>query len=481
MTTVAIPGTAGLPEMRRLFDRQRQAFQADMFPSRAARLDRLGRLARAVDANEVRIAAAISADFGGRPEQLTRLAETMQVTGAIHHAKRRLGRWMRLRRLPTAAKFWPAYNRLLRQPLGVIGIVAPWNYPLNLALCPAVGAIAAGNRVMIKPSELVPRLSETLAQLIAEAFAEDEVAVVIGDAEVGREFVELPFDHLLFTGSTEIGRLVAQAAAKNLTPVTLELGGKSPVIVDASADMDLAATRIAYSKLFNAGQTCIAPDYALVPAEKEDALVAALGAAVAAQYPKLAANPDYTGIVSDRHFARLKALVEDARAQGGRVIELGGDATTGSNGPVRRLFPPTLVLGATASMRAMKEEIFGPILPVLVYRDLDEALARVNAGARPLALYWFGEDRAKRERVVRNTISGGVTINDCMMHFAQEAAPFGGVGASGHGAYHGEFGFLTFTKEKPIHVQSRLSGLRLLYPPYGRTFDIVAGLLKRFG
>lgn len=384
-----------------------------------------------------------------------------------------------MRRLPTAMKFWPARNRLLRQPLGVIGIVSPWNYPLNLALCPAVGALAAGNRAMIKPSELTPRISETLAHMIADAFPDDEMAVVVGDAEIGRAFVELPFDHLLFTGSTEVGRSVAQAAAKNLTPVTLELGGKSPAIIDASADMALAATRIAYTKLFNAGQTCIAPDYVLVPEGREEALVAALNAAVAAQYPKLAGNADYTSIVSDRHFARLKSLVEDASALGGRIVELATAGTGG--GPVRRLFPPTLVLGATDSMKAMKEEIFGPILPVLTYRDIDEALARINSGARPLALYWFGENRGRRDRVVRNTISGGVTINDCMMHFAQEDAPFGGVGASGQGAYHGEYGFLTFSKEKPIHLQSRLSGLKLLYPPYGKTFDRVAGLLKRFG
>ena len=479
MNLATKPIVSDAAAMRQLFERQRAAFGRDMDPSRAARIDRLARLEHAVDVNEARLAAAISADFGGRPEQITRLAETMQVIGAIHHARRHLGRWMRMRRLPTAMKFWPARNRLLRQPLGVIGIVSPWNYPLNLALCPAVGALAAGNRVMIKPSELTPRLSETLAHMIADAFPDDEMAVVVGDAEIGRAFVALPFDHLLFTGSTEVGRSVAQAAAKNLTPVTLELGGKSPAIIDASADLPLAANRIAYTKLFNAGQTCIAPDYVLVPEGQEEALVTALGRAVAAQYPKLAGNTDYTSIVSDRHFARLKSLVEDARALGGRIVELG--AAGNGAGPVRRLFPPTLVLGATDAMTAMKEEIFGPILPVIAYRDLDEALARVNAGARPLALYWFGEDAARRNRVVRNTISGGVTINDCMMHFAQEDAPFGGVGASGQGAYHGEYGFLTFTKEKPIHVQSRFSGLKLLYPPYGKTFDRVAGLLKRFG
>ena len=464
--------------LRRIFDAQRSAFRAEMNPSRAVRQDRLDRLARAVTQYETRLVESISADFGGRPRQITMLADVLQVQGAIKHARRRLGRWMRTRRLATAPKFWPAYNRLQPQPLGVVGIIAPWNYPLNLALCPAVGAIAAGNRIMIKPSEVTPRFAATLAEMIKGTFAEDEIAVVEGDEGTGRAFAELPFDHLLFTGSTAVGRMVALAAAKNLTPVTLELGGKSPAIVDASADLALAARRIVYGKLFNAGQTCIAPDYVLVPAGQEEALVAALRAAVAEQFPTLAGNDDYTSIVNDRHLARLDSLIADAKTHGGRIVEL---AAGGGEVGAKRLFAPTLVLDASDAMRAMQEEIFGPILPIVAYRDLDQALALINAGPRPLALYWFGEDRAHRDRVLANTISGGVTINDCLLHFAQEDAPFGGVGDSGQGAYHGVYGFRTFSKEKPIHMQSRWSGIALLYPPYGRRFDWMAALLRRFG
>jgi coniferyl-aldehyde dehydrogenase len=481
MNVATNPAGVEMPAMRQLFDRQRAAFLAEMNPSRAARLDRLARLEKAVDAFEPRIIESIAADFGGRPSQVTRLADTFQVLGAIRHARGRLGRWMRTRRLPTAPKFWPAHNRLQRQPLGVVGIVAPWNYPLNLALCPAVAALAAGNRAMIKPSELTPRFSATLAEMIAGAFAAEEMTVVQGDADVGRAFVELPFDHLLFTGSTAVGRAVAVAAARNLTPVTLELGGKSPAIVDGSADLTLAARRIAYGKLFNAGQTCIAPDYALVPVDERDAFVAALGEAVAAQYPTLDGNPDYTSIVSDRHMARLTALVEDAKAQGASIVELAPRGGASGAPGAQRIFAPTLVLGATNAMRVMQEEIFGPILPVMTYLDLGQALAQVNEGPRPLALYWFGTDRARRERVLAGTIAGGVTINDCLLHFAQEDAPFGGVGDSGQGAYHGEYGFRTFSKETPIHVQGRWSGIKLLYPPYGRRFETMAGLLRRFG
>jgi coniferyl-aldehyde dehydrogenase len=478
MNVATNPGDAEFSAMRGIFDAQRSAFRAEMNPSRAVRADRLDRLARAVTQYEARLVESISTDFGGRPRQITMLADVLQVQGAIKHARRHLGRWMRTRRLPTAPKFWPAYNRLQSQPLGVVGIIAPWNYPLNLALCPAVGAIAAGNRVMIKPSEVTPRFAAILAEMIAGAFALDEIAVVQGDVGTARAFAELPFDHLLFTGSTAVGRMVAEAAAKNLTPVTLELGGKSPAIVDASADLALAARRIVYGKLFNAGQTCIAPDYVLVPAGQEDALVAALRTAVATQFPTLAGNGDYTSIVNDRQLARLDSLIVDAKAHGGRIVELA--AGDGENG-ARRLFAPTLVLDASDAMRAMQEEIFGPILPIVAYRDLDQALARINAGPRPLALYWFGEDRARRDRVLANTISGGVTINDCLLHFAQEDAPFGGVGDSGQGAYHGVYGFRTFSKEKPIHVQSRWSGIALLYPPYGRRYDWMEAVLRRFG
>ncbi|HEY8553306.1 MAG TPA: coniferyl aldehyde dehydrogenase [Burkholderiales bacterium] len=460
--------------MRRILERQRAAFLADMNPPCAVRRDRLDRLLAMTERHTDALVAAISEDFGHRSRQETLLTDVLTVIAAIKHARRHLKRWMKPRRAPTALQYRPAHNRILRQPLGVVGIVSPWNYPYQLAVGPAVGALAAGNRVMIKPSELTPRLAALLARIAAETFAEDELAVVTGDASVGQAFVELPFDHLLFTGSTHVGRLVAQAAAKNLTPVTLELGGKSPAIVDASADLRAIAPRIAYAKLLNAGQTCIAPDYALVPAAKIEAFAEALRGAIERLYPEPLTNPDYTSIVNERHYRRLRGLVEDARAKGGRVLEIGARADASG-----RKFPPTLVLDARAEMRVMQEEIFGPILPVVGYATLDDALRFVNGRDRPLALYWFGDDRANRERALRGTIAGGVTVNDCLLHFAQEDLPFGGVGASGMGAYHGEHGFRTFSKEKPVTFQSKLNGMALVYPPYGRTFDRVAALLKR--
>jgi coniferyl-aldehyde dehydrogenase len=459
-----------------LLERQRAAFRAEMAPSAQARIDRLDRLAAMTERSGAEIAAAISADFGNRSPHETELAEIMPITAAIRHTRRNLKRWMKTRRAPTATPYRPGHNLLMRQPLGVVGIISPWNYPYQLAIGPAVAALAAGNRVMLKPSELTPRLADLLARMVADHFAPDEFAVVVGDAEIGKAFSGLPFDHLLFTGSTAVGRLVAQAAARNLTPVTLELGGKSPAILDPSCDIERAARSIAFGKFLNAGQTCIAPDYVLAPRQSIEAFCAALQRAIARLYPTLAANRDYSSIVSDRHHQRLAGLLADAQAQGARaiVVNPAGEALD----PAARKLAPTLVLGATPQMKLMKEEIFGPILPILGYDAVDEALAAVNALDRPLALYWYGEDRRQRDHVLGATISGGVTVNDCAIHFLQEDQPFGGVGASGMGAYHGEWGFRTFSKEKPVFVQARLNGLALLYPPYGRTFARMMALLR---
>ncbi|MFC4822378.1 coniferyl aldehyde dehydrogenase [Dokdonella ginsengisoli] len=465
------------PRMQTLLRLQQQAFRKDMNPSRELRLDRLARLERLLDADAEReFADLIAQDFGNRSRIETVLAESIFTRSAIRHARRHLKSWMKPRRAPTALTYQPGRSYLLRQPLGSIGIISPWNYPLQLALAPLVGALAAGNRALLKPSELTPRFSEVLQRRIADAFAEDEVAVVTGDAEVGKAFAALPFDHLVFTGSTAVGRLVAQAAAKNLTPVTLELGGKSPAIVDASANLALIADRIAFGKLLNAGQTCIAPDYVLVPRSRRDALVEALRASVARMYPTIQGNPDYTSIVSDRHYRRLRELVDDARARGAQAIEL---APPGEHAdPAARKLAPTLLLDVDDGMRVMQEEIFGPLLPIVV-ADGDEAIDYVNAHDRPLALYWFGEDRGVRERVLEQTIAGGVTVNDTLMHIAQEALPFGGVGPSGQGHYHGEFGFRQFSKEKPVFIQSRFAGVRWLYPPYGPFTEKMLKLLAR--
>ena len=463
--------------LQALFDAQQQAFAAQSFPGAGIRLERLERLKRLVQDNEDAIAEAICADFGNRARQETAIAETFFVLAAIAHARGHLGRWMKKRRVGTSFHSLPGASWIMPQPLGVVGIVSPWNYPLQLALAPAVAALAAGNRVMIKPSETTPRFSELLARLIVQRFGADECAVVTGDADVGRDFVRLPFNHLFFTGSTEVGRKVALAAAANLTPVTLELGGKSPVIVDASCDLADAARKIAVGKLFNAGQTCIAPDYALVPAAQVQAFADAFTQAVTQLYPTLENNPDYTSIVDDRHYARLQGLAQDAQLTGARVLPVNPGGQPEDAGA--RRMRPTLLLGVTGRMRVMQEEIFGPLLPVVGYETLEEAIAFVNARPRPLALYWFGRDRAHQDQVLRQTISGGVTVNDVLLHIAQENLPFGGVGDSGSGAYHGEYGFRLFSKEKPVFVQSRLAGTWLLRPPYGKLAASVVRNLRR--
>ena len=458
------------------FAAQRRAFAADPNPPLAARRQRLDRLLALIDDNEDAFVAAIDADFGGRAAQETRIAEIFVTRAAIRYARRHLRGWMRTRRVPTALPFLPARNRLAPQPLGVVGIVSPWNYPIQLTLCPLVAALAAGDRALIKPSELTPRVSALLAELAAKYFDPDLVTVVVGDAETGKAFVALPFDHLLFTGSTAVGRQVAAAAAANLTPITLELGGKSPAIFDASCDLAQASARVAAGKLFNAGQTCVAPDYLLVPRGQADAAAAALAAAMTRLYPKFAANPDYTAVISQRHRDRLVALVAEAREAGARIIEIN---PAGESFADSRKLAPTLVIGAPPTSRLMREEIFGPVLPIVEYERIEDAIAVVNRGDRPLALYWFGRDAGRRERVLSETIAGGVTVNDCLLHFVQEGQPCGGVGASGVGAYHGEWGFRTFSKLKPVFHQSNLSGFPLLRPPYGKLTDLVLGALKR--
>jgi coniferyl-aldehyde dehydrogenase len=434
-------------------------------PTLGERLDRLARLRAAIADNERRFDQAISADFGHRSSTETAIAETLLVLGEIKHAAKRLKKWMAPQRVSTALQFMPAKNRLIPQPLGVVGIIAPWNYPLQLTLAPAVAALAAGNRVMIKPSELVPRFSALLKEVIAAKFDATEIVVTDIDSDVSQAFASLPFDHLIFTGSTRVGRLVAEAAGRNLTPVTLELGGKSPAIVDRSADLGQAAERIAYGKLLNAGQTCIAPDYALVPEASVQDFAERVQASMRRMFGVDPGNKDYTSIISDRHYARLEGLVADAAAKGARILRAAkpGDPAWKS----KRKFPPTIVVGATSDMTVMQEEIFGPVLPILGYKDAGEPISYINKHERPLALYWFGKDDAARDEVLARTISGGVTVNDCLFHFTQINQPMGGVGASGTGAYHGEWGFKTLSKLKPVFYRSALNRLADLYPPYG--------------
>ncbi len=460
------------------FAAQRAAFAADMDPSREVRRGRLSRLLALTEKHQDAIAGAISADFGHRSRHETDLADIFLVLSGVRHMRRHLGRWMKPRRVATPLHMLPARSELIPQPLGVVGVISPWNYPYQLGMLPAAAALAAGNRVLLKPSEQTPKFSLLLREIVAEFFPAEEFAVIPGDVEVGRAFAKLSFDHLFFTGSTSVGRQIALAAAENLTPVTLELGGKSPAIVDADCDFKVAAPRIAFGKLLNAGQTCVAPDYMLVPRARVDEFVAAFQHAATAMYPSFGANPDYTSIASDRHYERLARLVDDAKAQGATAVPIA--AGDGKAEPAGRKLAPTLLLGVDDEMAVMREEIFGPVLPIVPYDTLEEAIGYVNRHQRPLALYWFGSDRARRDRVLRRTISGGVTVNDAVWHVAQENLPFGGVGASGMGAYHGEQGFRTFSKDKPVFHQAALNGFGLFRPPYGRHFEMLIALLKRY-
>jgi coniferyl-aldehyde dehydrogenase len=470
---VKSPGLRALDDaFHAMFERSR----LEAAPALAARLDRLERLRAVVAANEARFDAAISADFGHRSTVETTIAETLFLYVEIKHTTRHLKTWMAPQRVATALQFMPAKNRLIPQPLGVVGIIAPWNYPLQLTLAPAIGALAAGNRVMIKPSELTPRFSALLQDVIAAKFDAAEMIVTGVEEEIARAFASLPFDHLIFTGSTKVGRLVAEAAGRNLTPITLELGGKSPAIVDRSADLDEAAERIAYAKLLNAGQTCIAPDYALVPEASVQDFADKVQGHMHRMFGTDPDNKDYTSIISERHFARLEGLLTDAAAKGARIMQAAKpDAAAWKR---QRKFPPTLVVGATPDMSIMQEEIFGPLLPVMGYGDAKEPVAYINRHDRPLALYWFGKDNAARDEVLERTVSGGVTVNDCLFHFTQVNQPMGGVGASGTGAYHGEWGFRNLSKLKPVFYRSSLNRLADLYPPYGAKIARLEKLLR---
>lgn len=458
-----------------LFDAQRRASRAQIDVPLALRLDRLARLQALLDEHGTALADAIQADFGVRGPLLTEVADFFLLHAELGQLRQRLARWMRPQRVSTPIYLQPARAYVQRQPLGVVGIIGPWNYPLQLTLGPAAAALAAGNRVLLKPSEITPRTSALMADLIHTRFAADEWAVVQGGPDVAQAFASLPFDHLFFTGSTAVGRLVAAAAAPHLTPLTLELGGKSPCIVDASADLDAVALQIAHGKLLNGGQTCIAPDYVLLPRGREAAFEAAMRAAVQRLFPTLAGNPDYAAIVSDRHLQRLHGLVDQARDAGARVVELA--PVPPADGP--RQMAPTLVFNPPLDARLMQEEVFGPVLPVLPCDSTHEAMAFVNARARPLALYWFGRDTAARDRVLSGTVSGGVTVNDTLMHIAHVHLPFGGVGDSGMGAYHGEVGFRLFSHEKAVFVQSRWAQGQLFYPPYGPRLQRLMGWIRR--
>lgn len=473
--------------LQQLFDLQHQASRQQVDVPALVRKERLLRIQKILHEHGTTLAAAVQADFGVRSPQLTEMADLMVLRTMLSHTLRNLNQWMRPQRVWTPVHLLPGTGRIEHQPLGVVGIISPWNYPLQLALGPAIAAIAAGNRVMLKPSELTPHTSAQLAHVIGQFFAPEEFCVIQGDTQVASHFSGLPFDHLVFTGSTAVGRKVAMAAAQHLTPTTLELGGKSPCIISNDCDLETAALRIAHGKLLNAGQTCIAPDYLLLPRGQEQAFEQAFRKAVAQLFPTLSGNPDYAAIINQKHFNRLRNLAQQAEAEGAQVqwlesaAQLSSSAAPGWGDAVQRQMTPALVWNVHSGMAIMQEEIFGPLLPVITYDRLDDVIHAINAGERPLALYWFGNDDKLRDSVLRRTVSGGVTVNDTLMHVAHDNLPFGGVGPSGWGAYHGKHGFLRFSHQKSVFLQAKWSSASWLYPPYGAKFQRIMTLIKRLG
>jgi coniferyl-aldehyde dehydrogenase len=456
----------------RLLELQRAAQRKEGLPSARARIDRLYQLEGMVRKHADSIADAISADFGNRSRFETDLLETMVLVSAIRHARKNVKWWMQPSYREVGINFWPGAAWVRPEPLGIVGIVSPWNYPLQLALSPLVDAIAGGNRVILKPSEQTPNFCDLLRRAISETFEEDEVAVVLGGPEVAAEFSRLPFDHLVFTGSTGIGRRVAAAAAENLTPTTLELGGKSPAIVCPSASMAKAVKAIAYGKFINAGQTCIAPDYVLVPRERIIEFAELIIGEARRAYPDL--GPDYSSMINERAFDRLTSAITEAEAAGAKVLRHPAPSDR-----ARRVLPPVVVIDAPQDSVLMREEIFGPVLPVIGYDSLADALDWVNSHPHPLALYVFAEDTREQSRVLDHTQSGGVTVNGTLLHIAQEGLPFGGVGASGWGAYHGKQGFEQFTHQRAVFRTGFFNSATLLAPPYGKRAKRLLKFLMR--
>jgi coniferyl-aldehyde dehydrogenase len=453
-----------ISQLEQLFAGQRAAFRSHSMPSAEQRLQWLKALGQMLSSEREALIKAISQDFSNRSADETLLAEIMPSLQNIHYASKNLKKWMKPSRRAVGLAFQPAAARVVYQPLGVIGVIVPWNYPLFLAMGPLIGALAAGNRVMLKMSESTPATSQLVKDLLAKIFPEDLVCVALGEAEVGAAFSKLPFDHLLFTGATSIGKHVMRAAAENLTPVTLELGGKSPVIISADVPLADAAERIAFGKTLNAGQTCVAPDYVLVPRNRVEGFVAAYSKVVTQFYPTLKDNPDYTAIINERQLQRLKGLLSDAENKGAKIINLYPE------GQGRRL-PQALLLNVTDEMQVMQDEIFGPLLPIVPYDNLEQAFAYINARPRPLALYYFGYNKSEQQRVLHETHSGGVCLNDTMLHVAQDDMPFGGVGPSGMGHYHGHEGFKTFSHAKGTFIKQRFNAARMIYPPYGKALQ----------
>ena len=467
--------------MLSLLEAQKRAHIREGAPSVALRKDRLNRCISILVDHQKEIVEAVNADFGARSKDMSMMTEVMGSIAPLKNARDNFEKWMRTDKRKPEFPFGllGAKAEVRYQPKGTVGVISPWNFPVQLTFGPLAGILAAGNRAMIKPSELTPETSALMARLFDLVFDEEEIAVVTGGPDVGQAFCGLAFDHIIFTGGTSIARHVMRAAADNLVPLTLELGGKSPTIIGRSADFEQAVTRIMSGKTMNAGQICLAPDYVLAPIEKRDEFVAAATAAVAKMFPTIKDNPDYTAIITQRHYDRIKGYVDDAKAKGATVIEINPAKEDFSQQEHRRI-PPTLILDPTDDMKVMQEEIFGPVLPVKTYKDVSEAVAYVNANERPLGLYYFGNDQAETEAVVNSTTSGGVTLNDVIFHVGQEDLPFGGIGPSGMGSYHGRDGFYEFSHKKAVYTQTKNEITAVFRPPWGdQARKMIAGRIKK--
>ena len=468
--------------IRAILDRQKAAHIADGPPGVKRRKDWIDRAIALLVDNQNEIVEALNADFGNRAPVGSLMTDVMGSIGPLKHARDHMEKWMRpeKRKVQFPLGLFGARAHVEYQPLGVVGVISPWNFPFNLTFAPLAGVFAAGNRTMIKPSEFTPACSELMARMFRQAYDETEVAVITGGPAVGEAFSRQPFDHLLFTGAGSIAKHVMRAASENLVPVTLELGGKSPVIVSKSADIEDAAARIMTGKTLNAGQICLAPDYVMVPEDKADAFIGAAHKSVTKMFPTLKDNPDYTSVINERHYERLKGYVEDARARGGEIIEINPANEDFSQQPYNKI-PPTIIKNPTDDMKVMQDEIFGPLLPVRTYKAVDETIDYVNAKDRPLGLYYFGQDAAEERRVLDRTTSGGVTLNDVIMHVSMEDLPFGGVGPSGMGSYHGVDGFRTFSHARAVFKQSKAKFIAELFrPPYtAKKKKTIQGQIKK--
>jgi len=461
-------------EAQRIFTLQREAYLKHPYPTLQERLDRLAKLDRILSQNADAIADAINQDFGHRSSEESKMLEIFTSVDGIRETRKALAKWMRPQPRHVSIMFATGSNRVIPQPKGVVGIVAPWNYPLFLTISPLTSVIAAGNRAMIKMAANSQNLCRLLAEKFREHFDEDTIAILPGVR--AQDFSTLPYDHIIFTGSADAGRNVMRSAAENLTPVTLELGGKSPTIICADYDVKTAAENILYGKFINAGQTCLAPDYLFLPEGKEEAFVEAAKKIVAKRYPDTN-DRSYTSIIDDKSYRRLRATLEDAERKGARIVPLVPGATFND---LQRKIPPHLVLGVTDDMTIMREEILGPLFPVMTYKNLDEALAYVNSKDRPLGFYFFTNDKDVEEKLLYSTISGGVTVNNVILHVAQHDMPFGGIGASGMGQYHGYEGFLEVSKLRPVFTNPKVSLLSMFFPPYNKRQSRIMDFMLKY-